>query len=63
MKQPWLFQQLYPFMAPYACKDGEYILPMATFNRRLATGYCDYLGFMDQVKDFGVRHAMPCNVM
>lgn len=50
-KQAWLFQRLYPFMAPYKCKDGEYILPMATFNRRLATGYCKYLGFMDEVGD------------
>ena len=53
-KQAWLFQRLYPFMAPYKCKDGEYILPMATFNRRLANGYCEYLGFIDEVRAFGI---------
>ena len=54
-KQAWLFQRLYPFMAPYKCKDGEYILPMATFNRRLATGYCKYLGFLGEVEAFGIN--------
>ena len=58
-KQAWLFQRLYPFMAPYKCKDGEYILPMATFNRRLATGYCKYLGFADEVEKFGIVDKNP----
>ena len=58
-KQAWLFQRLYPFMAPYKCKDGEYILPMATFNRRLATGYCKYLGFSDEVAAFGIVDRDP----
>ena len=58
-KQAWLFQRLYPFMAPYKCKDGEYILPMATFNRRLATGYCEYLGFSDEVAAFGIVDRDP----
>jgi len=58
-KQNWLFQRLYPFMAPYKCKDGEFILPMATFNRRLATGYCNYLGFMEDVKAIGIVDKDP----
>ena len=58
-RQAWLFQRLYPFMAPYKCKDGEYILPMATFNRRLANGYCEYLGFMDEVRAFGIVDKDP----
>jgi crotonobetainyl-CoA:carnitine CoA-transferase CaiB-like acyl-CoA transferase len=58
-KQAWLFQRLYPFMAPYKCRDGEYILPMATFNRRLATGYCNYLGFMSEVTAFGIVDKDP----
>ena len=29
---------------------------MATFNRRLATGYCKYLGFMEEVIAFGIAH-------
>jgi len=99
-KQAWLFQRLYPFMAPYKCSDGEFghtsphlghtlatlwphfghtsattrpqlghnsaalrtgewILPMATFNRRLATGYCAYLGFADDVSAFGIVDRDP----
>jgi len=58
-KQAWLFQRLYPFMAPYKCSDGEWILPMATFNRRLATGYCAYLGFADDVSAFGIVDRDP----
>ena len=27
---------------------------MATFNRRLANGYCEYLGFIDEVRAFGI---------
>ena len=55
VKQNWLFQRLYPFMAPYACKDGHFILPMATFNRRLAVGYCEHLLFMDDLAAAGVQ--------
>ena len=58
-KQLWLFQRLYPFMAPYKCLDGEYILPMATFNRRLATGYSKYLGFMPEIEQFGIVDKDP----
>mmetsp|Transcript_26468 Transcript_26468/g.76958 ORF Transcript_26468/g.76958 Transcript_26468/m.76958 type:complete len:589 (-) Transcript_26468:159-1925(-) len=46
-------------MAPYKCSDGEWILPMATFNRRLATGYCAYLGFADDVSAFGIVDRDP----
>ena len=32
---------------------------MATFNRRLATGYCKYLGFLDEVTQFGIVDKDP----
>jgi crotonobetainyl-CoA:carnitine CoA-transferase CaiB-like acyl-CoA transferase len=58
-RQEWLFQRLYPFMAPYRCQDGKFILPMATFNRRLAVGYCKYLGFLGEVEAFGIVDKDP----
>ncbi|CAE7241668.1 dddD [Symbiodinium sp. CCMP2592] len=58
-KQVWLFQRLYPFMAPYRCKDGNFILPMATFNRRLAVGFCRHLGFVDAVEAAGIVDKDP----
>ena len=36
---------------------------MATFNRRLATGYCKYLGFMDEVSAFGIVDKDPYDPM
>ena len=32
---------------------------MATFNRRLANGYCEYLGFSDEVRAFGIVDKDP----
>eukprot|EP00927_Polykrikos_kofoidii_P066064 TRINITY_DN61725_c0_g1_i1.p1 TRINITY_DN61725_c0_g1~~TRINITY_DN61725_c0_g1_i1.p1 ORF type:complete len:805 (+),score=100.04 TRINITY_DN61725_c0_g1_i1:71-2416(+) len=58
-RQLWLDQQLYPFAAPYPTKDGSLILPMATFNRRLAVNYCKYLGIMESIKKAGIVDKDP----
>ena len=59
-KQLWLEQRLFPFGSPYYSKDGTFILPMATFNKRLARRLCDHLGIMEELQaSCGVVDADP----
>ena len=59
LKQLWLEQRLFPFGAPYHSKDGTLILPMATFNRRMARRLCDQLGIWEDLKKKGIVDADP----
>ena len=59
LKQLWLEQHLFPFGAPYHSKDGTLILPMATFNRRMARRLCDHLGIWDELSAKGIMDADP----
>jgi len=59
LKQLWLEQRLFPFGAPYHSKDGTLILPMATFNRRMARRLCDQLGIWDELNAKGIVDADP----
>jgi len=59
LKQLWLEQRLFPFGAPYHSKDGTLILPMATFNRRMARRLCDQLGIWEDLKTKGIVDADP----
>ena len=59
LKQLWLEQHLFPFGAPYHSKDGTLILPMATFNRRMARRLCDHLGIWDELSAKGIVDADP----
>ena len=59
LKQLWLEQRLFPFGAPYHSKDGTLILPMATFNRRMARRLCDLLGIWDELSGKGIVDADP----
>ena len=59
-KQLWLEQRLFPFGSPYHSKDGTFILPMATFNKRIARRICDHLGIWEELKSkSGVVDADP----
>ena len=59
LKQLWLEQRLFPFGAPYHSRDGTLILPMATFNRRMARRLCDQLGIWDELRAKGIVDADP----
>ena len=61
-KQLWLEQRLFPFGSPYHSKDGTFILPMATFNKRIARRICEHLGIWDELQSkSGVVDADPYN--
>ena len=49
-KQLWLEQRLLPFGSPYHSKDGTFILPMATFNKRIARRLCDHLEIWEDLQ-------------
>jgi crotonobetainyl-CoA:carnitine CoA-transferase CaiB-like acyl-CoA transferase len=59
-KQLWLEQRLFPFGSPYHSKDGSFILPMATFNKRMARNICNHLGIWEDLQaKCGVVDADP----
>ena len=49
-KQLWLEQRLFPFGSPYHSKDGTFVLPMATFNKRMARRLCNHLGIWEELQ-------------
>ena len=59
LKQLWLEQRLFPFGSPYHSQDGTLILPMATFNRRMARRLCDQLSIWEDLKAKGIVDADP----
>ena len=48
-----------PCQFVYHSKDGTLILPMATFNRRMARRLCDQLGIWEDLKAKGIVDADP----
>lgn len=47
-EQLWLEQRFAPLAAPYVCKDGKLILPMASPNRRLTRRMLEAYGLYDK---------------